>query len=147
MEIKAKKASAIIGVLLLLALIIIAVLYFCGYLTPTKTFNFHNSAKVTVSDMDGNNLVELTGDDKSFVEKFCSAKNAVSEEYEIPACFFDTVIITIKKGGKTYIINPSVDSCNNLAIEYMGVRYYGSMADSIDTFKSILAKNGVPWYW
>ena len=117
------------------------------YAGNIKTFDFRNADSVTVSDMDGTNAVTLDGEDKSLAESFCSAKNAVSEDVEIPACFFDTVEITIVKDGKTYTVYPSGDDCRNLAIDVNGKTYYGAMTDSMDAFKEVLKKNGIAWYW
>ncbi|MBQ6570513.1 MAG: hypothetical protein IJL87_09710 [Clostridia bacterium] len=141
-----KKVIIIIVTVLALLAVSFAGVY-CWQSFVKKSFDFTNADSVSICDIDGGHLTELKDTDKAFAEKFCSAKNAVIDKFELPACFFDTVKITIVKNGKTYFIYPSSDECNNLKIDFNGKTYYGSMAESMDTFKELLDRNSIPWYW
>ncbi len=141
------KIKAVTSLCILSVVVLIGVLMSFGSKAHTQTFDFKNSDSISIGDIEGNHLTEIKGADKTFIENFCSVKNAVNGDVETPACFFDTVEIIIVKDNETYIIYPSGDDCNNLTIDYKGESYYGGMADSMVTFKSILRKNNIPWYW
>lgn len=141
------KRKAVTAICILSVVILIGVLISVGNKAHKQAFDFKKSDSIIIEDIDGNHQTEIKGADKTFVENFCSVKNAVNGDVETPACYFDTVKITIVKDNKTYNIYPSGDDCNNLFINFKGESYYGDMAESMETFKGILRKSNIPWYW
>ena len=110
-----------------------------------KSFDFNNSDSITISSLDGKISKTVTGEDKAFIEKLCSVKNAYSGDLETPACFFDTVKISIIKDKTEYSIYPSVDSCKNFYITFGKKKYYHHIDGRFKKFKMLLEKYGIEW--
>ena len=117
--------------------IVIAIGLFFGIRSAiiTKSFYFNDAESVTISDLEN----------KKVVETFCSGRNPFPGTLETPACFFDTVRVTIVKNGKTYYVYPTNDGCDNLLIKYKGTEYYASMNGSLKKFVKIVQKNRLSW--
>ncbi len=139
-----KKKLLIIIPIMLIIIGVVSAFYIKGLY---KDFDFKGAESVTISDLDGKKSVKLTGEEKEYVENFCSSKRAYSEKIEIPACFFDTVKITIKKNHIKYVIYPSNDSCRNLCIETPTGTYYHEMRGDLDKLTSLLERHGIEWFW
>ncbi len=128
--------------------IVIAIGLFFGIRSAfiTKSFYFNDAESVTISDLENKKVVEITDkEDKRFIETFCSGRNSFPGTLETPACFFDTVRVTIVKNGKTYYVYPTNDGCDNLLIKYKGTEYYASMNGSLKKFVKIVQKNRLSW--
>ncbi len=132
-------------IIIAVACIIAAVLLFFG-IRSAISFDFSDSDSVSISDLENKKVVEITDSkDKSFLEKFCSGKNSYPETLETPACFFDTIRVTIVKDGVTYYVYPTNDGCDNLLIEHDGTKSNATMNASLKEFVKIIRKNGFNW--
>lgn len=133
------------------AAMVIVILIAIGITAKTyvvRNFNFRNSEKIVISTIDDEKSLEIINEnDKKFIEDFCSVKNAYSERIEMPACFFDTVKITITKNGKTYTVFPSADDCENIAVKYGNTYFYHSISGKTEDLIHFLRENGFSWEW
>lgn len=142
---KSKKAIIIIFVILTVFFIIIAQL--AGNIT--KMFDFNNTETVTVTFYDNKKekSIEITNkDDIKQIEKICSGKS-ISETFETPACFFDTVNIILRSSNKSTKICPSGDDCRNILICGDADYYHSISKNEMNKLIEILEKNGINWIW
>lgn len=156
--VKSKKKLAITISIILSAVILLPVISQIPYIAISNSFSKMDKVIIKCSDFVDSEMndyiskekdITITDkDDINALEEICFDIN-ITDMFETPACFFDTVQIIFVSNGKQITVCPSPDGCNNLMIKAEnGRKYYHSLSDTeMQKLTEILINNGVAWNW